>query len=105
MNWIPKRSRPTASRPATNNASRAGTNIPTAIEFLRTPRAGLPACGQIRHLNPSTEKNVMTKPIPDGFHTISPHIVVQDAARAIEFYKKAFGATENARHTMPDGKA
>src|SRR5438874_4197207 len=47
----------------------------------------------------------MTKPIPDGFHTISPHIVVQDAARAIEFYKKAFGATENARHTMPDGKA
>src|SRR5881296_926370 len=47
----------------------------------------------------------MTKPIPDGFHTLTPHIIVQDAAKAIEFYKKAFGATENARHMTPDGKA
>jgi PhnB protein len=47
----------------------------------------------------------MTKPIPDGFHAITPHIVVQDAAGAIEFYKRAFGAQEIARHTTPDGKS
>jgi PhnB protein len=46
----------------------------------------------------------MTKPIPDGFHSLTPHIVVQDAAKAIEFYKKAFGAQELGRHMTPDGK-
>ena len=47
----------------------------------------------------------MTKPIPDGFHTITPHLVVSDAAKAIEIYKKAFGAQENERFMTPDGKA
>ena len=47
----------------------------------------------------------MTKPIPDGFHTITPHLVVSDAAKAIEFYKKALGAQENGRIMAPDGKA
>jgi PhnB protein len=46
----------------------------------------------------------MTKAIPDGFHTLTPHITVQDAAKAIEFYKNAFGAQENSRHLTPDGK-
>ena len=47
----------------------------------------------------------MTKPIPDGFHTLTPHLVVQDAVRAIEFYKKAFGAQEIERFMSPDGKS
>ena len=47
----------------------------------------------------------MTKPIPDGFHTLTPHIIVQNAANAVEFYKKAFGAQEITRHMTPDGKA
>ncbi|MEY2427907.1 MAG: PhnB protein [Verrucomicrobiota bacterium] len=46
----------------------------------------------------------MTKPIPDGFHTITPHLVVSDAAKAIEFYKQAFGAKEAERMMTPDGK-
>jgi PhnB protein len=37
------------------------------------------------------------KPIPDGYHTATPYLIVQDAARAIEFYKRAFGATELLR--------
>jgi uncharacterized glyoxalase superfamily protein PhnB len=45
----------------------------------------------------------MTKPVPDGFHTLTPHIVVNDGAKAIEFYKKAFGAQELERLTWPDG--
>jgi PhnB protein len=47
----------------------------------------------------------MTKPIPDGVHTITPHLIVPDGAKAIEFYKKAFGAQELGRHLTPDGKA
>jgi uncharacterized glyoxalase superfamily protein PhnB len=43
------------------------------------------------------------KPIPDGFHTITPHITVKGAAQAIDFYKAAFGAEELGRHGMPDG--
>jgi PhnB protein len=46
----------------------------------------------------------MAKAIPDGFHTLTPHITVQDAVKAIEFYKRAFGAQEIARHMTPDGK-
>jgi len=46
----------------------------------------------------------MAKSIPDGFHTITPHLVVPDGAKAIEFYKNAFGAQEMGRHMGPDGK-
>lgn len=43
-------------------------------------------------------------PIPQGYHSITPSIVVQQAADAIEFYKKAFNAEEKARMLGPDGK-
>jgi PhnB protein len=46
----------------------------------------------------------MTQPVPAGFHTLTPHLVVADGAAAIEFYKKAFGAQENTRLLTPDGK-
>jgi PhnB protein len=45
-----------------------------------------------------------TKPIPEGFHTITPSLVVNDAAKAIEFYKKALGAQERMRMALPDGR-
>jgi PhnB protein len=44
------------------------------------------------------------KPIPEGMHTVTPHLVCAGAADAIEFYKKAFGAIELARMPGPDGK-
>ena len=43
--------------------------------------------------------------VPEGFHTVTPHLEVRGAAKAIEFYKKAFGATEIFRNYGPDGKA
>jgi PhnB protein len=52
----------------------------------------------------TNEMMFMTKAIPDGFHTLTPHITVQDAAQAIELYKRAFGAQETVRHTMPGSK-
>jgi PhnB protein len=42
--------------------------------------------------------------IPDGFHTITPNIIVDDAEQAVAFLKKAFGATETYRLTMSSGK-
>jgi PhnB protein len=44
------------------------------------------------------------KPIPDGYHTATPYLIVKDAPRAIEFYKQAFGATELMRLADPSGK-
>jgi PhnB protein len=44
------------------------------------------------------------KAIPDGYHTLTPYMTVRDAARAIEFYKQAFGAKERGVMKGPDGK-
>ena len=44
------------------------------------------------------------KPIPDGYHTATPYLVITNAGNAIEFYKEAFGATECMRLETPDGK-
>ena len=46
----------------------------------------------------------MVKPIPDGFHTTTPSIVVNNSKEAIEFYKKAFDAKEIYQMPTPDGK-
>lgn len=43
--------------------------------------------------------------VPEGFHTLTPHLVVKGASEAIEFYKKAFGAEEITRMPGPDGKS
>jgi uncharacterized glyoxalase superfamily protein PhnB len=43
-------------------------------------------------------------PVPKSFHAVTPGLAVRDAAQAIEFYKKAFGAKEKGRMPGPDGK-
>jgi len=43
------------------------------------------------------------KAVPEGFHTLTPHLTVRNAADAIEFYKKAFGAEVKGVAHMPDG--
>jgi len=44
------------------------------------------------------------KPVPEGYRTITPYLIMHHAAEAIEFYKKVFGAVEKDRLEMPDGK-
>jgi PhnB protein len=44
------------------------------------------------------------KPIPEGYHTVTPYLALDDAAEAIEYYKKAFGANERGRMDAPGGK-
>jgi PhnB protein len=47
----------------------------------------------------------MVKAIPDGYHSITPYLTVNDAAAAIDFYKRAFDAKETYRHPTPGGKS
>jgi PhnB protein len=44
------------------------------------------------------------KPIPEGYHSITPYLSLDNASEAIDFYTKAFGATERVRMPAPDGK-
>jgi PhnB protein len=44
------------------------------------------------------------KPIPDGYHAVTPYLIIDGAARALEFYKAAFGAEEAMRMAGPDGR-
>ena len=44
------------------------------------------------------------KPIPDGYHSVTPYLIVSGAAADIDFYKRAFGATELLRMPGPGGK-
>jgi len=46
-----------------------------------------------------------TKKVPDGFHAITPHVVVKGASSALDFYRRAFGAEEVMRCAGPDGKS
>jgi PhnB protein len=54
-----------------------------------------------------TEVSTMAKAknaVPEGFHTVTPHLIMGNAAAAIDWYKKALGAEEKARAVGPDGK-
>jgi PhnB protein len=44
------------------------------------------------------------KPIPEGYHSVTPYLIIEGAGGAIEFYQKAFGAKELFRFPAPDGK-
>jgi PhnB protein len=44
------------------------------------------------------------KAVPDGYHSVQPYLHIRGAAEAIDFYKKAFGATERMRMPQPDGR-
>jgi PhnB protein len=46
----------------------------------------------------------MPQPIPEGYHTVTPYLTVDDAEAAIDFYGRAFGAKEQVRMAAPDGR-
>src|SRR5437762_2545991 len=57
-----------------------------------------------RKLLKGENADMAVKFIPDGYHTATPYLIVKDAAAALDFYKKAFGATEVMRLADPSGK-
>src|SRR5262245_63264735 len=44
------------------------------------------------------------KPVPEGHHTVTPYLTIKNAAKALEFYTRAFGAIESYKLMMPDGR-
>jgi len=54
--------------------------------------------------SPGTKQAKRVSPVPKGYHTVTPYVVIRGAAEAIGFYKKAFGAKEIMRMPMPDGR-
>src|SRR5580704_13324617 len=57
------------------------------------------------HPNHHRKGEIMaTKSIPDGYHSVTPYLIIKGAAGAIDFYKRAFGAVELMRMPNPDGK-
>src|SRR5438552_13276789 len=44
------------------------------------------------------------KPVRDGYHNVTPYMIIDGAARALDYYKRVFGATERMRMPGPDGK-
>ena len=49
-------------------------------------------------------KKGKAKPVPEGYHTATPYLIVDGAAKALDFYQRAFGATERMRMPGPGGK-
>src|SRR5256885_11253425 len=49
-------------------------------------------------------KCMNVKAIPPGHHTVTPYLAIKNGVKALEFYKKAFGATEILKLIMPDGR-
>jgi PhnB protein len=50
------------------------------------------------------EHSMAVKPIPDGYHAVTPYLIVKGAAKAIDFYKTVFNATELLRMPGPEGR-
>lgn len=57
-----------------------------------------------RKRKPASKSRRKVGPVPKGHHTVTPHIVLDDCARALDFYKTALGAKETLRMSAPGGK-
>ena len=49
-------------------------------------------------------KGGKVKPVPKGYHNVTPYLIIDGAARALDYYRQVFGATERMRMPGPDGK-
>lgn len=58
----------------------------------------------MQETKPRFSTGTKVKPVPEGFHSVTPYLSIRGAAEALEFYKKAFGAQERVRMAGPDGK-
>jgi PhnB protein len=79
----------------------------TCVEIGKRPAArDHSARHNLKLLTTFKKEKIMSKvsPIPQGYHSITPYLVIQGAAQAIDYYKKVFGATEVVRMDAPGGK-
>ncbi len=100
----------TSSRRKRRSRAKRGAGLATRVK--RTARkvlfGSLGVAGYVsdvarRRARDRTRVSGAVKPIPDGYHTVTPYLVVRDVPRLIEFLRQAFGATELIRAPRPDG--
>jgi PhnB protein len=68
------------------------------------PRSDARAPGARATLTAEEEETMAVKAIPEGYRSVTPYLIVRGAARALEFYARAFGAKELFRMAQPDGR-
>ena len=73
-----------------------------AVHAKQKPKTAIGAKSELDRAKRGTPRKV--KPIPDGMHSVTPHLVCAGAVDAIKFYKKAFSAIEKSRVAGKDGK-
>jgi PhnB protein len=79
--------------------------LPVGVErLLKTHRRLFAADRFLCCIDSFRNASHMTKAIPDGYHSVTPYLIVDGAAKAIDFYKRAFGAVELFRMDGPDGR-
>src|SRR5262249_23673622 len=74
---------------------------------MRGLAIGAPPAHSDRFIHAQHRRNCMAqaaKPVPEGFHTVTAQLILEDAASTIDWYKKALGAEERMRAPGPDGK-
>ena len=79
---------------------RGALNLASALSRVYTGGIVHP---RITFITAAKETIMATKSIPDGYHSVTPYLIIKGAANAIDFYKRAFGATELMRMPSPDG--
>lgn len=70
----------------------------------KTAKKSRPAKRKASKAKPKARKSKRVQPIPAGYHSVTPYLVVNGAAAALEFYKNAFGAKEKVRMPEPSGR-
>lgn len=88
-----------AQIPAPSKAPAKSKPAAKAASPPRSKAAAKPSAA----LQPAAPSSVQVQPIPAGYHTLTPYLIVRGAAHAIEFYRRAFGAEEVCRLPGPDG--
>src|SRR5512143_1103318 len=102
MAFPPVRSRDMATRTKKRKGSTRKAAGGGKAAGMRMRTAGVRKAARMASKARTTPKRA--RRVPAGYHTVTPHIIVDDGAGALEFYKKAFGARERGRMLGPDGK-
>jgi PhnB protein len=76
----------------------------SCVAFLLIAIAAVPPLPAGANENSPPGRHSKIDPVPEGYHTITPYLIINGAAKAIEFYKKAFGAQVETYHLTSDGR-
>lgn len=92
-----------ATKKAKAKTKPAAKSARTAAKKTATKAAPKAAKKAVKKAAPKRTTKAKVPPIPKGYHSLTPYLIVRNAGAAMAFYAKAFGAKETLRMAMPDG--